>query len=177
MRRRHAMLAAVAAAALAAPLFAGASCVDDIASARLIGSGRFCILGICLYDAQLWAPRPPGAFDTPFALSLAYRHDVKGERLVSTGMDEIERLAPAPLPAATLEAWRRDIERAFTDVSRGDVLCGVYVPERGARFYTNGRLTADVTDPAFARAFFSIWLDPRTRAKSLRRQLLGDDAR
>lgn len=110
-------------------------------------------------------------------MSLAYRHDVKGERLVSTGMDEIERLAPAPLTATTLDAWRRDIERAFTDVSRGDVLCGVYVPERGARFYTNGRLTADVTDPAFARAFFSIWLDPRTRAKSLRRQLLGDDAR
>ncbi|KVA06870.1 hypothetical protein WI41_15325 [Burkholderia latens] len=174
MKRRLAMLAA--SVALAAPLVAGASCVDEIASARLIGSGRFCILGICLYDAQLWAPRPPGALDTPFALSLAYRRDVKGERLVSTGMDEIERLAPAPLPAATLDAWRRDMERAFTDVSRGDVLCGVYVPERGARFYTNGRLTADVTDPAFARAFFAIWLDPRTRAKALRRQLLGDDA-
>ncbi|MBY4866463.1 hypothetical protein DIE14_13025 [Burkholderia sp. Bp9017] len=175
MRRRLAML--VAAAALTAPQFAGANCVDDIPSARLIGSGQFCILGICLYEARLWAPRPPGAFDTPFALSLTYRHDVKGERLVSTGMDEIERLASAPLPAATLDAWRRDIERAFTDVSRGDVLCGVYFPERGARFYTNGRLTADVTDPAFARAFFAIWLDPRTRAKSLRRQLLGDDAR
>lgn len=67
-------------------------------------------------------------------------------------MDEIERFAPAPLPAATLDAWRRDIARAFTDVSRGDVLCGVYLPEHGARFYTNGRLTAEVTDPAFARA-------------------------
>lgn len=166
-----------AAAALTAPVCAAASCVDDIASARLIGSGRFCILGICLYDAQLWASRPPGAIDTPFALSLAYRHDVKGERLVATAMYEIERLAPAPLPAATLDAWHRDIERAFTDVSRGDVLCGVYLPERGARFYANGRLTADVADPAFARAFFEIWLDPRTRAKSLRRQLLGDDAR
>ncbi|HDR8920062.1 TPA: chalcone isomerase family protein [Burkholderia vietnamiensis] len=178
MTRRFAALAAVAAwAAFAMPGAADANCVDDVASARLIGSGRFCVFAICLYDAQLWARRAPGAFDTPFALSLAYRHDVKGERLVATGMDEIERLAAAPLPAATRDAWRRDIARAFTNVSRGDVLCGVYLPERGARFYTNGRLTAEVADPAFARAFFEIWLDPRTRATSLHRQLLGDDAR
>ena len=134
MTRRFAALAAVAAwAAFAMPGAADANCVDDVASARLIGSGRFCVFAICLYDAQLWARRAPGAFDTPFALSLAYRHDVKGERLVATGMDEIERLAAAPLPAATRDAWRRDIARAFTDVSRGDVLCGVYLPERGAR--------------------------------------------
>ncbi|ABB05630.1 chalcone isomerase family protein [Burkholderia lata] len=172
MARRLAIVVAVA--AFATTQVARAGCVDDVAPARLIGSGRFCVLGICLYDAQLWAPRAPAAFDTPFALSLTYRHDVKGERLVSTGMSEIERLAPAPLPAATRDAWRADIARAFTDVLRGDVLCGVYLPGQGARFYTNGRLTADVADPDFARAFFDIWLDPRTRAGSLRRQLLGD---
>ncbi|ALK34016.1 chalcone isomerase family protein [Burkholderia plantarii] len=161
----------------ASPPSGAANCVDEVPSARLIGAGQFCIIGICLYDAQLWAALPPAAADTPFALSLKYRHDVKGARLVSTGMDEIDRLAPGPLPEATRAAWRADMARAFTDVSRGDVLCGVYLPGRGARFYTNGQLTADVADPQFARAFFGIWLDPRTRAASLRRQLLGDDAR
>ncbi len=89
----------------------------------------------------------------------------------------VKCLVNETLPAATRDAWRADIARAFTDVARGDVLCGVYLPDQGARFYTNGRLTADIPDPVFARAFFDIWLDPRTRAQSLRRQLLGDTAR
>ncbi|WP_343727854.1 chalcone isomerase family protein [Burkholderia seminalis] len=175
MTRRLAILVAVA--AYAAAQVANAGCVDDVASARMIGSGRFCVFGLCLYDAQLWASRSPAAFDTPFALSLAYRHDVKGERLVATGIAEIERLAATPLPAATRDAWRADIAGAFTDVLRGDVLCGVYLPGRGARFYKNDRLMSDVADPDFARAFFAIWFDPRTRAASLRRELLGDPVR
>ncbi|KWF29473.1 hypothetical protein WL84_09020 [Burkholderia cenocepacia] len=143
----------------------------------MIGAGQFCVFGVCLYDAQLWAPRPPTGFDTPFALSLTYRHDMSGARLVAAGMAEIERLAREPLPAAARDAWRADIARAFTDVARGDVLCGVYLPDQGARFYTNGRLTAEIADPVFTRAFFGIWLDPGTRAGSLRRQLLGEPAR
>ncbi|EMD9442392.1 MULTISPECIES: chalcone isomerase family protein [Burkholderia] len=177
MNARHRAAILALAAVLSAAPEAGARCVDEVASARMIGAGQFCVFGVCLYDAQLWAPHPPAGFDTPFALSLTYRHDVSGARLVATGMAEIERLAPAPLPAATRDAWRADIARAFTDVARGDVLCGVYLPDQGARFYTNGRLTADIPDPVFARAFFDIWLDPRTRAQSLRRQLLGDTAR
>jgi hypothetical protein len=34
-------------------------------------------------------------------------------------------------------------------------------------------MTDEVDDLAFARAFFSIWLDPSTRAPTLRKQLLG----
>ncbi|WP_323122286.1 chalcone isomerase family protein [Burkholderia alba] len=147
---------------------------DDIAPAQRVGSGAFCVLGFCLYDAELWARNGDAGFDMPFALLLTYRRAIKSERLVDTGLGEIERLAAAPLSAATQAAWRADMARAFGDVAPGDTLCGVYLPGKGARFYANGRPTAEVDDPAFARAFFGIWLDPRTRAKTLRRQLLGD---
>lgn len=152
---------------------AHAGCRDDVPAAQRIGHGQFCFLGICLYDAELWAAHSPDAFDTPFALSLTYRHSVKGARFVKAGMSEIERLAPEPLPATTLGRWREDMTHAFGDVVPGDVLCGVYLPGHGARFYTNGQLSAAIDDPAFARAFFDIWFDPRTRAPSLRAKLLG----
>lgn len=147
---------------------------DDVAPAHLIGQGEFCVFGFCLYNAQLWAQHGPPVFDQPFALVLTYERHIKGARLVETGLDEIKRLSAQPLPAETLTRWRADMARAFGDVAPGDVLCGVYLPDKGARFYTNGRLSATIDDPAFAHAFFDIWLDPATRAKTLRRRLLGE---
>ena len=35
------------------------------------------------------------------------------------------------------------------------------------------RLLGTVADPEFARAFFSIWLDPRARDPKLRARLIG----
>lgn len=153
-----------------------AGCLDDVRNARRIGAGDFCVLGFCLYRAELWAPqapKPSTLHDTPFALSLTYERSVSAERIVSTGLDEIQRLSAQPIADATLVRWQQNMRRAFGDVARGDELCGVYLPGHGARFYTNGKLSADVQDSAFAEAFFDIWLDPRTRAPSLRRQLLG----
>lgn len=161
-----AMIACVAATA-------NAGCREDVPRAQLIGQGPFCIFGFCLYDAQLWAARPPPTFDEPFALLLTYRRTIKAQRLVDAGMGEIERLAQSPLPPATLVEWRKEMARAFKDVGPGDELCGVFLPGRGARFYANGMLTAEVDDPSFALAFFRIWLDPDTRAARLRKNLLG----
>ncbi|VVE82372.1 hypothetical protein PSP31120_03601 [Pandoraea sputorum] len=155
---------------------AHAGCLDDVRNAQRIGAGNFCVLGFCLYRAELWAtqaPRPSTLHDAPFALSLTYERSVSAERIVSTGLDEIQRLSAQPIADATLARWQHNMRRAFGDVVRGDELCGVYLPGHGARFYTNGKLSADVQDPAFAEAFFDIWLDPRTRAPSLRQQLLG----
>ncbi len=160
---------------------ARADCRDDVqpGPVRLIGSGDFCVLGFCLYDAALWANRAPAGAsaaapaDSAFALVLTYRRRISGARLVEVGMDEIRRLAPQPLPDATLAAWRGDMQRALLDVAPGDRMCGVFLPGRGVRLYANDVMTAQIDDPAFAAAFFGIWLDPRTRAGGLRKRLLG----
>jgi hypothetical protein len=62
--------------------------------------------------------------------------------------------------------------KLFPDVEKGRRLAGVNVPGTGARFYYEGRLLGSIDDPAFARAFFAIWLDERTRAPQLRESLL-----
>lgn len=156
-----------------APTASAAGCRSDIAATTRVGSGEFCVLGFCLYKAELWSARPRFSPDAPFALVLNYERSVSAENIISTGITEIERLATQPLPSATVNAWRKDMKQAFGDVSRGDELCGVYLPGQGARFYANGVVTAQIDDEAFARAFFGIWLDPRTRAPSLRERLLG----
>ncbi|WP_174978129.1 chalcone isomerase family protein [Pandoraea eparura] len=174
MKARHLASAIVCLVGALATSPAWSGCRDALTSAHRVGAGEFCVLGFCLYKAELWSPQTPVSADTPFALVLKYERSVSGERMVSTGIDEMQRLAPRPIANDTLNAWREDMQRAFGDVSRGDELCGVYLPGRGARFYTNGTLKADVRDLAFARAFFGIWLDPNTRAPSLRRHLLGE---
>ena len=69
--------------------------------------------------------------------------------------------------------WEREMRLAFVDVRAGDRITGVYLPGEGARFYVGEKLQHVVRDEAFAKAFFAIWLDPRTRNPELRAQLLG----
>lgn len=67
------------------------------------------------------------------------------------------------------------MEKAFIDVKSGDQLIGVYLPGTGCRFYSQQTLLAEIPDESFANAFFSIWLDPRTKDNNLRQQLLGNN--
>jgi hypothetical protein len=148
-------------------------CHNELPSAQLSGAGQYRFLGLHLYDAQLWGSRLPVNYDSGFALQLTYALSATRERLATLGLDEMKRLAPAPLPDAKIAHWRAEMLRAFVDVQPGDWLCGVFLPGTGVRFYANGAPTATIADLDFAHAFFNIWLDPATRAKSLRAQLLG----
>lgn len=147
---------------------------SDVQSARLVGEGDFSVFGFKLYRAQLWSEREPVDYEERFALRLTYMRSIKGKRLADTGIEEIRRQAAAPIPSETLERWRDDMLHAFGDVEPGDQLSAVFLPGKGVRFYSGEQETGEFDDPAFARAFFGIWLDPSTRAPSLRRQLLGE---
>jgi len=174
--RRIAIATGIAASLCAtAPQQAHAAqdCHAEIPAAQFSGSGPYRFLGLHLYDAQLWSAHLPVSYDNGFALQLTYALSATRERLASLGLDEMKRLAPAPLPDAQIARWRDEMLRAFMDVQPGDWLCGVFLPGTGVRFYANGTPTATIADLDFAHAFFNIWLDPATRAKTLRAQLLG----
>ena len=163
-------------AAIVLVLWTTAACADwrgDVQSATLVGEGDFSVVGFKLYRAQMWSERVPIDYDERFALHIIYARGIKRERFVDAGISEIKRLASAPIPADTLERWRADMMQAFVDVGPGDQLSAVYLPDKGVRFYAGDRMTGEFDDPTFARAFFGIWLDPSTRAPTLRRQLLG----
>jgi len=160
-------------AVLLYPCTARADWRTDLGAAQLSGEGDFRFWGFRLYTAQLWVARLPFDASRPFALHLTYHRHIPRERLVSSGMDEMQRILGEGWREDVGAQWKAAMERAFADVNEGDSITGVCLPGTGARFYRNGVLTADVADPAFAQAFFSIWLGPHTRAPQLRAELIN----
>lgn len=138
---------------------------------RLQGQGEMRWFGFRLYQASLWAPGGRWQPEQPYALELRYSRDIPSARLVQASIEEMQRLGNAD--DARLLRWQVELERVFPDVRSGDVIHGVHLPQRGAEFYHQGRLTGRIEDVDFARAFFAIWLDPRTREPALRASLLG----
>lgn len=137
----------------------------------VLGQGEMRWFGLRLYSAELWSSRTRFDPDQTFALRITYARRFEGKRLSSASVDEMRRIGYQD--ATQLARWQQTMDRVFPDVAEGDVLTGVYLPARGAAFYLGTRLLAEVEDPEFARAFFAIWLDPRTREPGLRQQLLG----
>lgn len=132
------------------------------------GSGEMRFFGFRLYRATLWVAGTT-VETAPHALSLQYRRDISRQQLVSASLDEMQRLGT---DEATVARWKADLERVFPDVREGERIIGLHLPNQGARFYHQGRLTGAVNDAEFARRFFGIWLDPRTRSPDVRTLLL-----
>lgn len=141
--------------------------------ASLVGSGDFSWFGFSVYNAKLWSPAQQVDFAQPFALELTYRRTISRETLVDTSLDEIRRIDANALQGERETQWAEQMRQAFVDVRDGTRITGLYLPGKGCRFYVDGKLQHVVDDPAFARAFFSIWLDPQTRSPKLRAALLG----
>lgn len=145
--------------------------------AQLVGAGEFRVLGFAIYQAQFWsadtALERPLDMNSPFALELTYRRAISRNDLVDTSIKEIRRLARRSLDSELLARWEQEMMAAFVNVQAGDRITGVFLPGKGAQFYVADVLHHSVADEAFARAFFAIWLDERTRNPKLRAQLLG----
>lgn len=137
-----------------------------------VGTGQFRWWGFLVYDASLWAPigqyKPGG----PFALSLRYAREISRADIVDASIDQMRDLG---LPIERHPEWRQKLNQVMASVKPGDTLTGVYTPGQGAVFFHNDQLTGQV-DERLARAFFAIWLDPKTSEPELRQALLGETA-
>jgi hypothetical protein len=146
---------------------------DALPGAQIVGTGEFRVFGFDVYNARLWSAARPLAPDQPFALELIYQRNISRDDLVKASIDEIKRLSGASVSALQLAGWQAQMQQSFVDVQAGTRITGLYLPGQGARFFVGQQLQHEVKDPQFARAFFDIWLDPRTRNPELRQQLLG----
>lgn len=168
-----------AASALAAPsaygFEAGQLAAHEIPAARLVGHGTFSRMGFHLYDAELFIG--PGGLNgnwanRPLVLDLRYAHSFKSHTLVKQSLIEMGKLQVAT--DEQRQAWGEALAQILPDVAVGQHLTGVFRPGDGTRFYSDGRLIGQIAGDAFARAFFAIWLDPRTSAPDLRAELISD---
>jgi len=159
---RRRLLLALAAAPIAA--FANPA---PTAGLRRWGSGEFRRFGFLVYEATLWAGDDP--LRPPLALRLDYKRNIDGKAIAEASVKEIRNLGIAD--EVSLKRWGEQMARLFPDVKPGDHIVGRYHAD-AAVFHFNDRLLGSVEDPAFARAFFAIWLDPKTSAPDLRAALL-----
>ena len=146
---------------------------QELPDARLSGQGAFRWFGLKIYDATLWVGEN-GYQDASakFILNLSYARELYGEKIAEASMDEIRELGMGS--GGQQQAWLDKMKALFPDVREGSQISGVYLPGQAARFYLDGKLLGEINDAEFARAFFAIWLDPRTRASGLRKQLLAN---
>ena len=138
---------------------------------RLAGEGRLRWFGLHIYDAALWISGVRWNGEQEFALDIRYARDVESRKLVQTSLDEMRRLGFAD--ERRLGRWGHEMTRVLPDVRKGEHITGVNRPATGVEFYLQGRLVGTIADPEFARAFFAIWLDARTREPDLRQSLIG----
>ena len=136
------------------------------------GGGELTFFGISVYDGYYWSPTRGWAQDGPFALDLHYHRALDGEKIAERSVGEITKLGYGT--AEQRSRWGEEMKRVFPDVRRGDRLTGVHLPGGVVRYFLNGKSIGEIADPGFARAFFGIWLDPKTSQLDFRQMLLGE---
>jgi hypothetical protein len=135
---------------------------------RAQGGGELRYFGLSVYDGYFWSAARSFSVNQPFALDLHYHRNLNGDGIAARSIDEIRRLGVgSPDEHAR---WLGAMQQLFPDVRKGDRLT---VPGRGAKFFYNGAAIGEIAEPGFARAFFGIWLDPKTSRPDFRKLLLG----
>ncbi|MCV0426730.1 MAG: chalcone isomerase family protein [Roseibium sp.] len=143
----------------------------SVPSAELVGKGRMTYLGFKVFDAELYAPNGAYRSSAPFALKLTYLRNFKGAKIADSSVDEIKR--QGGVSTKQLENWGSQMRAIFPNVSAGQSITGVRTASGSAIFYLGGRKLGTISDPAFSRRFFAIWLGNNTRNPRLRAKLVG----
>lgn len=134
---------------------------------------RLRVWGFEVYDARLWTPvgfRHSQYAQHSFALELQYLRRLEGAAIASRSIDEMRRVGS--FSDAQAQSWLVAMRGLFPNVSEGERITGVNLPGVGAEFWVNGQRVGLVSDLAFARLFFGIWLDERSSEPKMRAQLL-----
>jgi hypothetical protein len=124
--------------------------------------------GFDVYDARLYVADQRG--QSGFALDLNYLRSLKGADITKSTIDEMQRLG---VSETNRNVWGKKLDGIFPNVVSGSSLTAIHIPGRGTVFLHNGKPAGEIAGDDFAKAFFSIWLDPKTAAPKLRTALIG----
>ncbi len=150
------------------PVYAKEPLDPYVKGLQLQGQGRMTFWGFDVYDARLYVGDQRG--QAGFALDLNYLRSLKGADITKRTIDEMQRLG---VSEANRSAWGKKLDGIFPDVVSGSSLTAIHVPGRGTVFLHNGKPAGEIAGDDFSKAFFSIWLDPKTAAPKLRTALIG----
>ena len=139
---------------------------------KVLGGGQLRMFGFQVYNVYLWTPAG-ASFDRnkPYALDLQYLRTFSAKQLAERSIDEMRGQGIGS--DTVYPKWLAEMERVFADVKDGDRLTGVVTATKSSKFFYNGAYRGEVVDPAFADAFFGIWLNEKSSQLRIRNLLLG----
>ena len=140
-----------------------------INSSQPQGGGRLNFWGFHVYDATLY--RAANSSSPEFALDIQYQRSFSGHALASKTADEMKKIG---VPEAQAVIWGKELAAVLPNVEPGQTLTGVYSPKVGTTLFYEGKKIAQIPGAEFSKAFFGIWLDPKTSVPKLRAELLGN---
>lgn len=125
-----------------------------------------------VYDASLYLPTSTtqDLTQTPLALKLTYLRPLKGHKIAEKSLELMEE--QRPLTPTQRAEWGKLMHQQFPNVQVGDTITGVRDANGYTTFIINGQPQAEITDVAFGRRFFNIWLGEATAEPDLRAALL-----
>jgi hypothetical protein len=141
---------------------------QHLSSAKLQGSGRLTWWGLHIYDAAFY--RVGGLSSPEFALDMRYQRSFSGKAIANRSVEEMKRIG---VPDDQANSWGKELMSFLPNVESGQSLTAIYAPRLGTTFYYEGKQIAQIPGAEFSKAFFGIWLDPKTSAPKLRTELLG----
>ena len=142
------------------------------------GTATMRFFGLKVYDVTLFSKagaalgeKPYEASSAPFALQLIYDIGLKGAAISERSVDEMRKQGLDN--AEQLKKWQAQMTALFPDIKSGDVLIGVAIPGKEARFYNRSKFIGTIADPEFVAAFFDIWLSAKSSEPKLRAKLIS----
>jgi hypothetical protein len=153
--------------------------VDGV-SLTLRGVSTFRYWGLRVYTGALYMPAsetsPDAALgEIPKKLVLRYHRSVSVDQFVEKS-EETLREHPQ-LSLDQLRPFLSRMQSMYVPVKDGDVYAITYNPTQGAlSLFFNERLLGTINNPAFARAYFGIWVSDYSVGESFTEELLGRDA-
>jgi len=149
-----------------------ATAIAGMPELKVLGGGQLRVLGFQVYNVYLWTPAG-ASFDRskPYALDLQYLRTFSAKQLAQRSIDEMRGQGIGS--DTVYPKWLAEMERVFADVKDGDRLTGVVTATKASKFFYNGVYRGEVMDPAFADAFFGIWLNEKSSQPRVRNLLLG----
>jgi hypothetical protein len=139
----------------------------NISQVEALGQGRMTYWGFTLYDAKLYTSKEPKG---GIALDIQYLRKFEAKDLAKQTLEELKKLGISETQRAE---WADPLARAFKTVQVGDSITAIKKPQGSTQFFYNGQFVSEIFGESFSKAFFGIWLHPKTSAPQLRKVLLG----
>jgi hypothetical protein len=141
---------------------------QQITQAEVVGEGRLVYWGFKLYDAQLYASKESQG---GYALDLNYLRQFEAQDLYKQTLEEMQKMGVTKEKRAL---WDPQLSKAFKTVKKGDSITAIKKSRELTQLFHNGQLMSEIRGEELSKAFFGIWLHPRTSVPKLRLSLLGN---